>query len=813
MVLLNYWGAETGQSQPEYGGVSSSVFMQNFYKYASDDGYPVVAVLRPDGTKYKGWGDSTNPGTRGSILHQYIRSAIADLAPKSIASTVFDLAAESGNTVSVQYSGTTIQPGVWRGVVSRSGESGDTGSIEIALSGANANRYSLSATSLAWDGNDGSKSFTVTGPVSSDGGLVSDTITVQITASGFGESEVSYGVSSQEVTFKDSRVKQSLSEFAAANAGLQGLAAASGTWFVPATGANVLATLTGSSSALEFTATVGGVLTVGVGGDNPGIIEASANGATHELVANQPIRFGVSAGEKIVLKATARTGAAEAVSIGFTEFSFAPLSVSLVAPANGVQVSYAEMKADKAKVDMRWTASLGGCTFAVECGGVAKDVGSATSVNALDLGFVSQDPVTKSYTWRVTAAYSAADLYGIAKGTASATFTVAAMPTFDNLPATIEAYKSIDVKIDLVAGTSDAGTVTYSAVGLPSGMKINKNTGAITGSPRRVGSKDVTVTAKSEYGEATKSFKISVGNLQKSYTKPTYACFCFSDAGDIEAVVEVKIKTSGKWTAKITDAGSTSKLSGQLTSRKDGTIAISSGSRLDIAFNFSSKMWTGSSSGHRVYGKAVDKADGTWKGTWNSGVAASASASLGGWVTAKVSGSGQVKFSGTIANQKKVSGKGYSAVFPASFVAANLPKWAGHGNVRFAYMGKVDGGYALCSDGTCGGRFVLQSVVFDEIEGSKWSGESIAALNGASFMETSGGNVVIPIAVSGGKMSAAKNGYGAKISATQKSGRVKASYSNGAKCKASGVIYFVGRALKAAGGGSSGARAFTFVIE
>ena len=52
MVLLNIWGADTGLSQPNYGGVSSSLFMQYFWKYASDGGYPVVAVLNSDGTKY-----------------------------------------------------------------------------------------------------------------------------------------------------------------------------------------------------------------------------------------------------------------------------------------------------------------------------------------------------------------------------------------------------------------------------------------------------------------------------------------------------------------------------------------------------------------------------------------------------------------------------------------------------------------------------------------------------------------------------------------------------------------------------------------
>ena len=89
LVLLNIWGADSGQSQPNYGGVSSSVFFNYFYKYNSDSGYPLVAVLRPDGKKYKGWGDTTNPSTRGTSLHRYIREAIADLSKND--STKFDL--------------------------------------------------------------------------------------------------------------------------------------------------------------------------------------------------------------------------------------------------------------------------------------------------------------------------------------------------------------------------------------------------------------------------------------------------------------------------------------------------------------------------------------------------------------------------------------------------------------------------------------------------------------------------------------------------------------------------------------------------
>ena len=712
MVLLNLWGADSGQSEPNYGGVSSSVFMNYFYKYHSDSGYPVVAVLNPDGTKYKGWGDTTVPSTRGTVLNQYIREAIADLSAEKVASTTFDLAAESGNTIAVKFDGQTVQPGTWKGVVKRSGASGATGSVELSLSGANAARYSLSASSLTWDGSDGSKSFTVTGPNSSDGGIVSDTVTVNITASGFEGSDVSYGVRSQAVTFKDARVKQSIAEFAAANSGLSGLAASSGIWFVPASAdGNVLETVTSSSSTLEFTAKSGGILTVGVGANNAGTVEATANGKVQELKANNPMRFEVSKGQKVTFKALASDKTA-AGTIGFTEFAFK-----------------------------------------------------------------------------------------------------AALPSFDNVPKTINAYKSVKASLDFSVASEGSGKVTYSATGLPAGLKINSGTGKISGSPWRMGSSQVTVTAKGDYGEVSTTFTLSVDKLPKEYTKATYVCFSFDNAGNLKSSATVKMQTSGKWSAKITEKGYTVSQRGDLTSLKNGGFLIKSGDALNIAFDGATRMWSGTSYSRQMYGKAVDKADAQWKGLWNSGVFTSASSALGGWLTAKVAASGQVSFSGSIANKFKISGKGYSAVFPASFVAANLPQWAGHGDVRFAYMGKQDGGYALCSDGTLGGSLTFQSVVYDEIEGSKWSGEGIAALDGAVFKTTGGANVAIPVTVTGSKLSAGPNDLKAKISATLKSGRVTASYNNGTKVKASGVLYLVNKTPMAVGGGSVGSDTFTFVIE
>ena len=300
--------------------------------------------------------------------------------------------------------------------------------------------------------------------------------------------------------------------------------------------------------------------------------------------------------------------------------------------------------------------------------------------------------------------------------------------------------------------------------------------------------------------------------VPRTYTRATYACFRFSDAGDIEACAVVRLTTSGRWSARFTEGGATTSLRGNLTS-SNGGYTIASGNTLNITFDAASGIWSGTSYGRKVYGTAVTKADAQWKGTWNSGVRTSASATLGGWVAARVANSGQVTFTGSIANRFRISGRGYSAVFPASFVAGYLPRWAGHGDVRFVCMGRVNGGYALCADGKLGGKFNFNSVTYDRVDGSKWSGGSIAALNGAAFKTTGGGNVVIPVTVNAEKMSAGQNDIRARISATTRSGRVRASYTSGGSGKASGLLYFANGRLTAVGGGSVGQEPFAFVIE
>lgn len=812
MVLLNCWSSP---SEPAYGGVSEKVFDTYFYAYQSgDNGYPQVALIKPNGTRYAVWSYKSRPvGSSGSILYQYIDAALAEVAPKKADKTIFSLSAQSGNTVTVQ----APTAGVWTGVVTRSGKSGKTGSVAISLEGANKALYELDATSLAWDSADGTKTFTVTGPSAFSGGIVSDDLTVTITASGFSGTEVSYETSSQKVTFKDSRVKQSLADFASAHAGLDKLSASGGTWYVPSQGdGNVLETVTTSDSTLVFTASAGGILTVALGTAQGSVTCTSAKAEAIELSADQAVRFGVAAGDTITFRASASADSSDAVVVGFREFAFAPLTVTLSKPVVNAQISYGEMKERNSLVDLEWKASMEGCTFSLTCDGVTTNMGVSTSGNALDLGLVSDSPETKEYSWSVQASYAETNLYGTAVGTASSKFKVATLPAYDSTPLTVTAYKSIGSAIDMSIDSSGVGDVSYSASNLPRGMKIDAKTGVITGEPSIIQDQTVTVTAKNDYGSTSKKFTLNVTKFPKAYTSSKYALYYFNDRDEIMASGQLRLSTTGKWMASIVKGGVTTKLQGEVRSLKDGDIATGS-SDLDVVFDTSSKMWSGTASGYRVYGKAIDKPGMEWKGNWGFCLASSSNEKLGGWATAKVGNAGKVSFTGRISNTTKISGGGFCAVFPESFVRANLPRWAGHGDVRFGHASTRTGinvGCALFVNGGVGGHATAGSRIFDIVQGVRWSKSWFAGLKGKYLVSLGGGDVKIPVVMNGQKPSFGSNKYHASISSSLTTGQVKVSYRIGRTTyKASGVIYGAGGQSKLFGGGTLGGEPFVVVIE
>lgn len=300
-----------------------------------------------------------------------------------------------------------------------------------------------------------------------------------------------------------------------------------------------------------------------------------------------------------------------------------------------------------------------------------------------------------------------------------------------------------------------------------------------------------------------------------SVPKAKYALFFFNGSEDIVASAILNVNATGKWNAKISEGGITRTLRGSVMKSNGG---LTTGSTdLNLVYNSGTGIWAGSSSGRRVYGKAVDKADATWKGAWNIGISSTSAANQGGWATATVGATGRISFTGKLSNSTKISGNCMSAVFPAAFVSANIPRWAGHGNVRFAHgstRAKVNVGCALFADGTLAGNVSYNSQTFDAVAGSFWKKSLIAGLNGKTFSTAGGGNVSVPVTAAASKIAAGANNYNARIRCTASKGLVAATYkANGKTYKATGVIYTSGNAPIALGGGKQGDEKFTFTIK
>lgn len=297
--------------------------------------------------------------------------------------------------------------------------------------------------------------------------------------------------------------------------------------------------------------------------------------------------------------------------------------------------------------------------------------------------------------------------------------------------------------------------------------------------------------------------------------KAKYALFFFNGSDDIVASAQLKVASRGKWTAKIQENGVASTLRGTVV-KSNGVLSTGS-SALNLSYDAASGFWSGTHSGRRVYGKAVDKADATWKGAWNVGFSSSSSPTQGGWATASVGTTGKITFSGKISNTTKVSGNCESAVFPAAFVSTYIPRWAGRGNVRFAHgstRAGVNVGCALFADGTLGGNVAYGSQSFDAVGGSFWKKSLIAGMNGKTFSTVGAGYVSVPVTATASKIAAGENGYTARIRCTASKGQVAASYKlNGKTYKASGVIYTSAYVPTALGGGRLSDEKFTFTIK
>ncbi len=811
MVLLNRWGLYGGEIfDAAHGSVSNDTFQKYWRMYAASSGFPLVAVIRSNGSRYKYWLD---PQTRGTNMPGYIREAIAALAPND---SIFSLSSVSSVSVS--------EGGSWKGKIVRTGKSGQSGTVTLSLSGTHADRYTVTPNTISWDGSDGEKTVEVTGPSTKDG-ILSDTITLGIAASGFGSSKISYGTQKLTLSFKDSSIGKTLAEFSASS-GISTLSSGS-IWYVPAKAdGNVLETSTTGSASLTWTAAAAGVLSVAGNVSDAVSMKAtlkpvSGEAETFDLAADVQT-VGVAAGDRLVVTATV-SGANEAQKIGFKTLSFSKITVTASSPDDGEAFSRAALKSDASLVDLKWNSSTGGLDYEVFANtngaafsGAQVYSGTGMSVNVIDSGYLSVDSFVGECAWGVRA-MKAAD-YGKACATATAAFSIASGPAYPgSTPSSVTLFQKGDAELDFSAQVADgAAAVSYSVSSgkLPSGLVLNKNTGVIRGTPTRTGKYSATITATSSEGTQSIDVSFTVGKFP-SELKGEYNGIFFDSRQNMVGSITWKVSKNGKVTGTILREGKKTKIKGGITVDENSAVIFGDDNISISLVSGSTSVWGGTFDGLQLYGTKTGTSFPAWTGNWNVGMGASSNGAMAGYATAKIAKKGTAKMSVKIMNKYKLSAKGSLLVLDKAFVDAHLSKWSRGGSVAFAQAfkkssgRKFNGGFAFYVNGSATETAAMADFMgtfFDESNGSRWNRPAFTSLNGA-VATTAGGieEVSFPVKATEKKLSAGSNSCSAKIGGKTSTGVFKGSYSAGGTThKYEGILFMENGEIVGFGGGNAG---------
>ena len=794
----------------------SDYFLTLYYRYAgttASGALPLVRILNPsNGAIAAEW---MSGYAERSAFWQDVENA---LKPLCVQDTVLTFSAQSAVNL--------VAGEAWTGAVERSGASGVSGAVAITLEGAKASEYVAEPSTLSWGASDGTQTFTVKRTVA-DKRIVSDDITVKIAASGFDGSTVSCPVESIALSFKDSRVGKTLDEFKASSAGLAGLAGGDAVWFSPAKAdGRVLETIVqdGAGAKLAFTATVGGFLVVqGAGGS----IIANSDSWEAEIGAADATTIGVAPGDAITFNVNGTAGTAGEETIGFAKFEFVPLAVTLEKPADGAEIPFAGLQADKTLADFVWSSAstderavyevFGAVAGASLFSSTPLYTGAAKTLNAVDAGFISVVEPMGDCQWGVRVTDHTAD-YGTAVGTASATFSISSKPKFaDDTPSAVTVYLKAGTQLDFSAMASSS-TITYSVKGLPVGMKMDKSTGIITGTPKRAGTYNVVVTAANEWGETTQSVKLSAAKLPASIKGNYYGVF-FDAAGAMTGSLSWKIATTGKWSGTLLEGISKTRVKGTVSFDENGQMFLYS-SAVNLA-PVSGGVLTGVRNGATLYGAKVANPPAPFPGAWTA-VLAPAGGDIAAYAYFKMTNRGKLTMKGNINGKGKLSATGATLLLDSATVANCLPEYAKDGfsgTVAFSYGGKrvsrvvVSGGVALYSDGTVAGGYNYGGAYYGVAAGGKWNAPSFASLAGKT-VSADGASFGIEVATST-RIRAAANNMRAKISGASKTGVFKGSFTSGAKKKFYGVFYTgVDGTLEGAGTGyATGGGAFPVTVK
>lgn len=817
LVLMNYmqgaYGYRTGIDTYHYRW-----YTKGMGTYANADMFPDICVVDPyTGSKAQGWGvpwgDTGNKTSQiKAVLDRYGRH-------------VSNFSIESASPSTVLMSGET-----WKGRVVRSGGSGLNGTATLSLNGARAG-YSISPASLNWGTGDGNRDFAVSSPSASPDSILYDEIVVSVNGTCSG-GDVGYGTQQLKLTFKDPRIKKTLPEFCAENYGFDGLSGVGTTWYVgQEESAPVLQTLLGvnAEGKLALNATKAGKLTICLDQPadgsvtNSGLVSVQGGSV---VLSNQTLTVGVSVGDRVDI--SVMSTATNALAVGFSQLKFEPLSLWLNAPSDGAAIGWPDLCADASLVDFRWTSSaeapeytlyLTQAGLANVFSGQSVAIGSETTVNGVAAGLVRTDIVMGGCQWGVKVTDSSADV-GVATATQTASFVITAKPEYDVAAQVVTGYLKCGTGYDFSArAPAGTGSLTYSAKKLPAGLELDKQTGKITGIPKKIGKYSFTVTAANAYGSAEKSVTLTVAKFPTA-VKGNYNGVFFSGKS-MPYSMTWKIGTTGKWTGKIIQSNGKSKsVKGTVAFDENGQCTLESAD-ISIRQVPGTALWAGIWNGVTMYGKKTVKLAAPYVGIWSA--AALAEPATGAYATSKIVASGKVSISGKILAKQKFSCSGQALVLTGAEIATYVPEWDNGGKTGVFAQGvkKVSrnvfcGGFVYWQDGFCDGLFSFGNRTYEAM-GSVWNTkQSLSAYDGAVFeIQCDSGTDSYVVSATDKKLNLVpRDGQAAsKISAKVGKGTVSGTY-GAKKLKYEGVLFVHENAgLSAFGGVTSSGQTGIFTIR
>ena len=446
-------------------------------------------------------------------------------------------------------------------------------------------------------------------------------------------------------------------------------------------------------------------------------------------------------------------GPAETV-FKFGSLSFAPYRpVTLTKPANGAVIQLRDLQSNHSLVDLAWNPLGGASSYTLNMGAAANGLrnvyeGDCVPLNAIDLGVVVTD-TAQGTVYAAVDAVIPADTFDYAAGDVTVygtinTFSIVAKPVFpaDSVTYTT-AYQKLPVSITFRA--ESLTPVSYSASGLPSGLKMDAASGTISGSTIRTGTFSVAINATNPSGTTTHWMTLVVKAAKSLKTKCTGLVY-YGDGRTLAGTIALSVSANGKATAKLLTPGRTN-VKGTVSTRGDALVFNQGNLAL---MRRGDGVWIGTYKGYRVVARAAGSGNtGTYTATLvNNGIAR-------GYATVTVKAKGKVKVVCKLPDTKQasISTTGINLT-PDQAAAAGIYFPAGVGGTALYFpVFKSSSSVKLAGIGVvCSGTFSIPS--------ASWKGA-----------------YSVPLSAAGRKYTASLGGYaGRTFLVTGRSGNIVASF-------------------------------------